>query len=92
MDYLEEQVTAAIGVTLTLAYAAARECGSPGSPEFLAGGLRAVRFRQAKVWTLPADPDEWMRQAEADSYQLLLDVPALLEAVMMRIAEGEADV
>jgi hypothetical protein len=91
MDYLEEQVTAAIGVTLALAYAAACECGSPGSPEFLAGGLRAIRFRQARVWTLPADPDEWMRHAEAESYQLLLDVPALLEGVMMQIAKRVGD-
>jgi hypothetical protein len=92
MEHLEEQVTYAVSVAIVAAYGAALERGAPGTPEFLTEAAAMLARARDRVWTLPADPDEWMRHTEAETYQLLLDVPVLLEAVMMRIAEGEADV
>ena len=87
MGALEEQLNEIVLETLRLAYDAAWESGQPGSPEFRARAVEVVQQRLERVWTLPADPDEWLRQNEARCYDLLLGTPEVIETILLKVAE-----
>jgi hypothetical protein len=89
MGALEQQLNDIVLRSLVLAYDAAWERGQPGSPEFRAGAVDCLQKRLERVWTLPADPDEWLRQNEARCYELLLDEPETIERILLRLAQRD---
>jgi hypothetical protein len=83
----EAELDRAIVASLELAHAAGLSAGQASSPAYLQAAGGVLRRRQAAVWRMPADPDEYLRLAEHDAYEALLAVPALLDAALATVAE-----
>jgi hypothetical protein len=83
----EAELDRAIVASLEVAHGAGMAAGPPGSPAYLQAAELALRERQAAVWRMPADPDEWLRLEEDAAYAALFAVPALLDAALAVVAE-----
>ena len=85
---IEDPVLEAVKVSMWLSARAGLAHGHPGTEEFLKAALAKFRERQALVWSLPADPDELLRQQEADAYESMLADPAWLTRSLIRLADA----